>query len=128
MPGVDRRLWTLLAIDEEVLPDDRDFEFRVPQAHRLIVRDGDRRHELRPGDELNLPEGRLKYLRLTSWMGYRIDYDWTRPWLLATVIVGLLGLFGHFLTRFGWIGRRTGSAAPVSRRFEGLPGDCAHRL
>ena len=100
VPGTDRRLWTMLRIEDEVLPDDRDFEFSVPQTHRIILRDGEQRHELSPGDSLRLPEGRLRYLRLSTWMGYRVDYDWTRPWLLATAMCGLLGLFTHFIQKY----------------------------
>ncbi|TNF88669.1 MAG: hypothetical protein EP300_07305 [Gammaproteobacteria bacterium] len=100
VPGTDRQLWTMLRIDEDVLPQDREFHFRVPDRHRLIVRDGDARHELRPGDELELAGGKLVYRRLTTWMGYRVDYDWTRPWLLAAALIGLASLFVHYIIKF----------------------------
>jgi cytochrome c biogenesis protein len=90
----------MLAIDENLLPEDREFEFRVPSEHRLVLRYGKQRHELKPGDELKLPEGVLHYRKLSTWMGYKVDYDWTRPWLLATALIGLLGLFVHFIVKF----------------------------
>ena len=100
VPGTDLKLWTMLNIEENVLPSDREFQFQVPEQHQLIVRHLDNRYALRPGDEINLPGGRLTYLKLTTWMGYKVDYDWTRPWLLSTVLIGLTGLFFHFIVKF----------------------------
>jgi len=105
IPGTETELWTMLAIDENVLPEDREFEFRVPSEHRLILRYAGQRHELRPGDELTLPAGILRYRKLSTWMGYKVDYDWTRPWLLATALIGLLGLFVHFIVKFKLLAR-----------------------
>lgn len=100
VPGSDLKLWTMLNIEENVLPADREFQFQVPEQHLLVVRHQDKRYALRPGDEINLPGGRLTYRKLTTWMGYKVDYDWTRPWLLATALFGLLGLFSHFIVKF----------------------------
>lgn len=100
IPGTDTELWTLLKIEENVLPEDREFDFRVPRQHQLVVRYRDNRYELQPGDDLELPGGILRYQKLTTWMGYKVDYDWTRPWLLATALIGLAGLFVHFVVKF----------------------------
>ena len=100
IPGSQHKIWTMLQIDDEVLPEDRDFSFRVPENHRLVVRFNDQRYEIKPGDELTFPEGVLSYQKLTTWMGYKVDYDWTRPWLLATAAIGLLSLFLHFFSKF----------------------------
>jgi cytochrome c biogenesis protein len=110
VPGSDLRLWTMLNIEENVLPADREFQFRVPKQHQLVVRYQDKRYALRPGDEINLPGGRLTYRKLTTWMGYKVDYDWTRPWLLATVLIGLMGLFSHFIVKF-FCPRREGNTS-----------------
>ncbi len=99
-PGSDQRLWTMLVIDEDVLPTDRAFEFRVPRRHRIVIRVGDERHELVPGDAIELADGVLRYRELATWMGYKVDYDWTRPWLLASTLVGLAALFLHYLIKF----------------------------
>lgn len=107
IPGTNIELWTMLMIDENVLPEDREFYFQVPQKHRLVVRYRDQRHELRPGDELDFPDGILRYKKLATWMGYKVNYDWTRPWLLATVVIGLLGLFLHFIVKFNLLSRKT---------------------
>jgi len=107
IPGSDRSLWTFLSIEDDVLPEDRAFDFQVPEKHQLIVRYQDQRHELKPGDELTLPEGVLRYQKLSTWMGYKVDYDWTRPWLLVTTLIGLFGLIMHFILKFTgpWITR-----------------------
>ena len=108
IPGTKTKLWTMLRIDENVLPEDREFDFRVPQQHQLIVRHQEQRYELQPGDTLELPDGILRYQKLTTWMGYKVDYDWTRPWLLATALIGLAGLFVHFIVKFNLVARETG--------------------
>ncbi len=100
IPGTDLRPWTMLRIDEEVMPRGRDFDFRVPARHRLILRLGGERRELRPGDAVELPGGTLVYRELSTWMGYKVDYDWTRPWILAAAIIALLSLATHYLARF----------------------------
>ena len=100
IPGTENKIWSMLIIEDNVLPKDRAFDFQVPKQHRLVVRHLDQRYELRPGDELKLPQGILRYQKLTSWMGYKVDYDWTRPWLLATALFGLMGLILHFIGKF----------------------------
>ncbi|WP_156822026.1 cytochrome c biogenesis protein ResB [Azoarcus sp. KH32C] len=59
---------------------------------RLILRVGDERHTLSPGEQLVLPEGTLTYVRLDSWMGYRIVADPTKPWLIGTIAVAVISL------------------------------------
>ena len=94
----------MLKFDEEVMPTDRAFDFRLPQRHSIVIREQDRRYELFPGDTIDLPQGSLRYRELTSWMGYRVDYDWTRPWMLAAALIGLVALMLHYLDKFGWLG------------------------
>ena len=100
IPGSQLKIWTQLKIEQDVLPLDRDFQFTLPQQHHLVIRYNDSRYELKAGDELELDQGILTYQGLTSWMGYKVDYDWTRPWLLATSLVALFNLFLHFLLKF----------------------------
>jgi len=100
VPGSGLRLWTMLRIDENVLPEDRPFEFAIPARHRIVVRVGERRLEMQPGDRVELDGGVLAYRGLSAWMGYKIDYDWTRPWLLATAIIAILSLFAHYAWKF----------------------------
>ena len=46
---------------------------------------------------LRLADGTLRYDSLGSWMGYKVDYDRTRPWLLATCLLALCALSLHYL-------------------------------
>lgn len=64
--------------------------------HSLVLRIGDARHELRPGDSLPLPGGTLNYVQLDSWMGYTISYDPTKPWIIATVLLGMASLIAFY--------------------------------
>jgi cytochrome c biogenesis protein len=70
---------------------------RVPLDLPLRVRGGYGEHTLAPGDWLAVAGGRLRYEGSATWMGYRIAYDPTLPWLLACGIVGALALGWHFL-------------------------------
>lgn len=75
--------------------------------HHLVLRIGERRLELHPGETLELPEGRLTYIRLGSWMGYRIIKDPTEPWLVATLVVGVASLLWFYARLLGRPDRRT---------------------
>lgn len=115
VPGSGHRLWTMLKIDENVLPEDRSFEFQVPRQHRIVVRIDDRRYEMIPGESIDLEGGVLRYKELSTWMGYKIDYDWTRPWLLATAIIGLMALFVHYIFKFSLLGSQRSRGKLLSR-------------
>ena len=69
--------------------------------HVLVVRQGDTRHELRPGESVVLDSGRLGYLGLDSWIGYRIVRDPSEPWLAASVVVAVLSLVWFYFRRLG---------------------------
>lgn len=69
--------------------------------HVLVLRSGDtRREEIRVGDEVTFAEGSLQYLKLDSWMSYRIVYDPTVPWIIAVIFVGVGSLCWYYLARF----------------------------
>ena len=99
LPGSQEKIWTMLVIEEDVLPLNREFNFRIPYQHHLVIRIADKRIELQTGDEISLEAGILRYERLTSWMGYKVDYDWTRSWLLATCLIGMISLAVHYITK-----------------------------
>ncbi|HYD94710.1 MAG TPA: hypothetical protein VEC01_05240 [Noviherbaspirillum sp.] len=69
-------------------------------AHRLVLRVGGSRTELRPGQTVELEGGKLTYVRLASWMGYRIVYDPTEPWLAATVAAAIATLLWFYARLF----------------------------
>lgn len=99
-PASSVPVWVMLDFDEVVLDPERHTSFRLPERYKLIVRIGSERHEMQPGDSVELPDGRLEFDGLRSWMGYRVFYDWTLPWLLAACIVAIASLGVHFWQRF----------------------------
>ncbi|HEX9178887.1 MAG TPA: hypothetical protein VF859_00710, partial [Burkholderiales bacterium] len=99
-PGSGVTLWTGLQFDEVILDPEKPSEFRLPKTHRLVVRHGEDRREMRAGDRLNLPGGALEYQGLRSWMGYTVFYDWTLPWLFAACALAVASLAVHFWGKF----------------------------
>jgi cytochrome c biogenesis protein ResB len=67
----------------------------------LVVNTNGERVELKPGETAQVPGGKLRYERLSTWMGYKIFYDPTLHLMFATSIIGVLGLFAHFWQKFG---------------------------
>ncbi len=99
LPNSKQKIWTMLVIEENVLPETRAFDFRIPNKHHLVIRVDEQRYLLRPGEKITLATGVLRYDSLSSWMGYNVDYDWTRPWLLATCLTALFSLSLFYITR-----------------------------
>jgi cytochrome c biogenesis protein len=64
------------------------------------VRLGEQRAELTPGQTMAVPGGQLVYEGLRTWMGYRVAYDPTLPWLLATALLAALSLALHYGLKF----------------------------
>ena len=88
-PGSKTSVWVMLQFDEIILNPEKPSEFRLPAEYKLIVRVGDVRHELKPGESVRLADGVLEYNGLRSWMGYKIVYDITLPWLLAAGVLAV---------------------------------------
>lgn len=95
-----REAWVMLQIDGPLIDPQAPGAFRLPAAHRLVVRVGEQRAELAPGQWLDLPGGRLVYEELRTWMGYRVAYDPTLPWLLAASVLAALALGWHYARKF----------------------------
>ena len=74
-------------------------------AYPLTVRVHGRRFELQPGETADVPGRRLTYAQLGSWVGYRISYDPTMPWLIATVVAAVASLLWFYGVRMR-IGRK----------------------
>jgi cytochrome c biogenesis protein len=88
--GTELRFWLRTA---QPLPEDRAWVFAPAQMAATLVVDGDgQRHELKPGEELRLAAGTLRYERLGGWMGYRIQRDPAIAYLFWLAIAGVLGL------------------------------------
>jgi len=99
-PGTTLKLWTMLDFDETPYDATKAWRFKVPDQHLLIVREGERRWTLKPGAQLVLAQGVLVYEGLTTWMGYKVFYDWTLPWLLAACVVAIGSMAWHFWRKY----------------------------
>lgn len=102
-----REVWVQLQSDETLIDPSRADQFRRPAQHRLVVRAGSLRAELRPGEVLTLPGGQLVYEALRTWMGYRVTYDPTLPWLLAAALLATLALGVHYALKLSAKGGST---------------------
>jgi cytochrome c biogenesis protein len=101
IPGTPRDAWVMLDLDTPAIDPSRASTFELPGAHRLVfVADGER-HELRPGESFTAPEGVLVYEGLVAWMGYKVYYDPTLPWLLAAAAVAIAALAVFAWRRLG---------------------------
>lgn len=98
--GSRTAVWVALEFEKPVVDPERASTFELPDRHRLVVRFGEERRVVVPGDTVDLPDGRLIYQGLRSWMGYTVFSDWTLPWLLATCCVATLSLGWHFWRKF----------------------------
>jgi cytochrome c biogenesis protein len=95
-----REVWVMLSFDEALIPPGQAGRFRLPEVHRLIVRIGNERQELAPGEAARLHGGTLTYEGLSTWMGYRVAYDPTLPWLLAAALLAAFALLWHYIDKF----------------------------
>lgn len=111
-----RVAWVLLQIDETLIDPAAAASFRIPEAHRLVLRLDPLRAELRPGESVQIEGGTLRYVGLRSWMGYRVSYDPTLPWLLAAALLAALSLAWHYTQRFFFPAR---VAAPARSALHG---------
>jgi ResB-like family len=108
-----RAVWLQLQFDEKnLIAPDAAAQFRVPQAQRLVLRLGEARAELAPGQAWRIDGGTLVYEGLRSWMGYRISHDPTLPWLLAAALTAALALGWHYVLAFRAPGPRAAAALP----------------
>lgn len=98
--GAGEELWVMLDIAETLIAEDKPSHFRLPSDQSIVLRHGQLRSQMRPGERIALPDGELEYQGLRTWMGYRVYYDWTIPWMLAACAVAVLSLSWHFWRKF----------------------------
>lgn len=106
-------VWVMLKTEEEVIDPDAPSAFTLPRDRDVVLRIGDERFELAPGSRVVLPGGTLIYDGLRTWMGYRVYYDPTLPWLLAASVLATLALALHFALKFGRQPWRAAQPAPA---------------
>lgn len=99
-PGGRTPLWVMLQFDEVILDPARPSEFHLPSRYHVVLRAGEKRQEMAPGDSVRLADGVLVFDGLRSWMGYTVFYDFTRYWLLAAAVLAVLGMAAHFWKKF----------------------------
>ena len=99
-PGSNLKLWTQLQFDEVIINPYQASQFRIPEQHKIVIRHDDQRYELHPGDSVNFSGGVLTYQKLSTWMGYNVDNDWTISWLLAACSIAMASLMWHFWQKF----------------------------
>jgi len=109
IPGTGRDAWVMLDLGRPAIDPARASRFRLPESHRLVlVVDGIRR-ELVAGGSVNLGEGVLVYEGLTAWMGYKVFYDPTLPWLAVASLLAIAALAAFCWRRFGRAGPERGA-------------------
>jgi cytochrome c biogenesis protein len=99
-PGSTADIWLMLNVEPDLIPADRASRFQLPDERKLVLRHREVRYELQPGERLVLPDGTLEYRELRTWMGYRIFYDWTIPWMLAACAMAVASMAWHFGRKF----------------------------
>jgi len=109
-----RGVWVQLQTDEKLIDPATASHFALPREHRLVVRIGTQRAELAPGQAMALPGGRLVYEGLRTWMGYRVAYDPTLPWLLVAALLAALALGLHYVLKF------QATPTPAAQRLPGV--------
>lgn len=114
-----RRAWVLLQTEETLIDPARASRFERPRRHTLVLRMDPQRHELQPGQSVALDGGTLTYLGLRTWMGYRVTYDPTLPWLLAASLLAAFALAWHYTQRFFF-------AAPAAAVAQAVPRGARH--
>jgi len=108
-----REAWVMLHIDDKLIDPMAETRFTMPQQFRLVVRIGEQRAELTPGQSLAVSGGSLVFEELRTWMGYRVAYDPSLPWLLAAALLAALALGVHYVQKF------SGAARPAPQHLRG---------
>lgn len=98
--GISADIWIMLTVPEDLIPSDKPSRFRLPDDKKIVVRHLDARYEMQPGERIELPDGILEYRELRTWMGYRVFYDRTIPWMLAACAVAVMSMAWHFWRKF----------------------------
>jgi cytochrome c biogenesis protein ResB len=120
--GREIRFWLQVETGMDPEGDWRLEPARTPAT--LVLRDGERRIELAPGQSASIEGGVLRYERPAGWMGYKVFYDPTLSWLFIVAFMTVFGLAAHLWRKVGTV--QTSAAAQeegqVLRADRGLPG------
>lgn len=105
--GREIRFW--LQLETGMDPDGEWALEPARTAGTLVVRKEGERVELSPGESGRIGSGTIRYERLAGWMGYKIYYDPTLPWLFVVSFMTVFGLGAHLWRR---VGSLTAAGAP----------------
>lgn len=103
LPDKSETVWCFLEIEGDILNPDSQSYFKLPNEHQITIGYGDQgsqRQVLEVGESIYLSSGKLKYMGLTTWMGYRVVYDWTLNWIAAASFLALVSLAWFYWDRF----------------------------
>lgn len=86
-----------------VPPSSYDGRWTLTAGHAsgadVTVSIGDRTKLLRPASTVKLRGGRLRYEHIGMWMGYKVRYDPTLPWLFSASVLAVAFMAIHFASR-----------------------------
>jgi len=99
-PGATKPLKVWLHMPEPLFELDKAWKFAKPVNSRLVLIDGEKRHELQVGEVVALGSAQLRYDGLRSWMGYTIVGQSLNHWIAATGIMACVALLAHVLSVF----------------------------
>lgn len=97
-PGETKPLKIWLHIPEPVFEADKAWKFAKPANTRLVLIDGEQRHEIKVGETVTFGSAQLRYDGLRSWMGYSIVGQSMTPWVAAAGLMACAALLGHVLS------------------------------
>jgi hypothetical protein len=101
LPGGDQAWVQMRSAENTYVKGERIDLGAAALKHHLVLRIKDKRHELEPGSSIELDNGQLTYLQLGTWIGYRVTYDPTPPWLAASVFLGVVSLLWFYARLWG---------------------------
>lgn len=93
--------WLKLEGVEGMLDNDMQPIPFVPPANTYVVfRQGDRRIELRLGDQVAVNGGTLVFRSIGGWQGFEISYDPAKRYLLSLSLIMCMAMVWYFWQRF----------------------------
>lgn len=95
-------IWAMLEINADqrgLLKEATNLYKEHFEQQPILIRSGDERKTLMPGESINLNGARLTYEGVNSWMSYRIIYEPMKMWIMVTLLVAILSLIWFYSRR-----------------------------
>lgn len=103
LEGVTEPVFIGLQLPEPLIPEKGPGLLHAPKDYHLVVRYQQQRIEIHPGQRVDFLGGHFELAAegaLGLWMGYQVFYDWTRPWLIASILLAVTALGFYVRNRF----------------------------